>query len=81
MNIRKNIAVSETGFIFNPLTGDSFSVNNVGVFILQQLKAGNSQQQITESLIAEYELDANTAEKDLYDFFSMLQSYQLTENE
>ena len=81
MNIRKNIAVSDTGFIFNPLTGDSFSVNNVGIFILQQLKEGKNQQQITESLIAEYELDINTAEKDLYDFFSMLQSYQLTENE
>jgi len=30
MRIRKNIAISDTGFIFNPTTGDSYSINQVG---------------------------------------------------
>lgn len=81
MNIRKNIAISENGFIFNPLTGDSFSVNQTGVFILQKMKEGESSEVIIKALQEEYELDNNTAEKDLYDFLSMLKSYQLTENE
>jgi hypothetical protein len=38
MRIRKNIAISENGFIFNPLTGDSFSVNETGIFIIQKTK-------------------------------------------
>lgn len=81
MNIRKNIAISENGFIFNPLTGDSFSVNQTGVFILQKMKDGESDENIMKALQEEYELDNYTAEKDLYDFLSLLKSYQLTENE
>ena len=81
MDIRKNIAVSENGFIFNPLTGDSFSVNQTGVFILRKMKEGDSDEDIMKALQEEYELDAYTAEKDLYDFLSLLKSYQLTENE
>jgi hypothetical protein len=78
MNIRKNIAVSETGFIFNPLTGDSFSVNETGLFILQKLKEEVNEETILEAFQEEFELDRNTAEIDLNDFLSMLKSYQLT---
>ena len=81
MDIRKNIAVSENGFIFDPLTGDSFSVNQTGVFILRKMKEGDSNEDIMKALQEEYELDTYTAEKDLYDFLSLLKSYQLIENE
>lgn len=78
MKIRKNIAVSENGFIFNPMTGDSFSVNETGVFILQKLKESESEETILKLLMEEYDLDTYSAEKDLNDFLSMLKSYQLT---
>ncbi len=81
MNIRKNIAISENGFIFNPLTGDSFSVNHTGLFVLQKLKEGESEEDILKALQDEFELDTYTAEKDFNDFVSMLKSYQLLENE
>ncbi|ULB35783.1 MULTISPECIES: PqqD family protein [Proteiniphilum] len=81
MKIRKNIAISENGFIFNPLTGDSFSVNQTGIFVLLKLKEGESDKNILEALREEYELDTYTAEKDLNDFLTMLKSYQLTEHE
>ena len=81
MKIRKNIAISENGFIFNPMTGDSFSVNETGVYILQKLKDGGSEETILQNLMDEYDLDTYTAEKDLNDFLSMLKSYQLITNE
>jgi hypothetical protein len=81
VNIRKNIAISENGFIFNPLTGDSFTVNETGLFILRRLKEGESLVTIMKALQDEFELDANSAEIDLNDFLSMLKSYQLTEYE
>ena len=81
MNNRRNIAISENGFIFNPLTGDSFSVNETGLFILQKLKEGETRETIMSTLQEEFELDANSAEIDLNDFLSMLKSYQLTEYE
>lgn len=78
MNIRKNIAISETGFIFNPLTGDSFSVNETGLFVLRKLKEEENEEAILKAFQDEFELDRNTAEIDLNDFLSMLKSYQLT---
>ena len=78
VNIRKNIAISETGFIFNPLTGDSFSVNETGLFVLQKLKEEENEETILKAFQEEFELDRNTAEIDLNDFLSLLKSYQLT---
>ncbi len=81
MRVRKNIAISENGFIFNPLTGDSFSVNETGVFIVQKLKDGESDETIIQNLKDKYDLDTSTAEKDFNDFLYMLQSYQLIAND
>lgn len=81
MKIRKNIAISETGFIFNPLTGDSFSVNETGLFLLHMLQEGRDSESILEVFRETFELDKNSAEMDLSDFLSMLKSYQLTEYE
>ena len=81
MRVRKNIAISENGFIFNPLTGDSFSVNETGVFIVQKLKDGESDETIIQNFKDKYDLDTSTAEKDFNDFLSMLQSYQLIAND
>ena len=51
MKVRKNIAISENGFIFNPLTGDSFSVNPTGVFIIQKLNEEESRESILHNLV------------------------------
>ena len=70
MKVRKNVAISENGFIFNPLTGDSFSVNETGIFILQKLKEEETEETILQNLMYKYELDIHTAEKDLNNFLS-----------
>ena len=46
MKLKKNIATSEAGLIFNPGTGDSFSVNNIGAEILSLLKENKSHEEI-----------------------------------
>ena len=38
MKIKKDIAVSDSGFIFNPATGESFNVNVTGAAIINHLK-------------------------------------------
>jgi len=45
-NIKKNIAVSESGFVFNPTTGDSFSLNGTGLELLQMLGSGKAPEEI-----------------------------------
>jgi hypothetical protein len=77
MKLNKNIAVSENGFIFNPLSGDSFSTNPIGQEIVRLMKEGKERKEIVSALMNKYATDEATIEKDLSDFFQMLFSYQL----
>ena len=77
MRIKKNIAISESGFLFNPSTGDSFSVNPVGQDIIQLLKENKTDEEIISDINEMYMVDKNTVEKDLYDFKKVLNSYKL----
>lgn len=81
MHIRKNIAVSETGFVFNPTTGDSYSINQVGREILTYLGEGKTPAEITSLMTADYDIDPPSFEKYFYDFISMLKQYELLEEE
>lgn len=78
MKVRKNIAISDSGFLFNPSSGDSYSVNPIGQEIIQMLQDEKSEQEILDHILEEYMIDKNTVEKDLYDFLNMLKNYKLT---
>ena len=77
MKLKKNIAISESGFIFNPEIGTSFTTNSLGVAILKQLKTKTSQEEIIASIVKNYEIDATTCEKDLDDFLRILDQFTL----
>jgi hypothetical protein len=80
MRLKKNIAVSESGFVFDPNTGDSFSLNKIGLEIVDMLKKDRSDGEIIPELQEKYEVDRASLEKYYFDFISMLQYYQLTDD-
>lgn len=69
--------MSDTGFLFNPGNGDSFSVNPIGLEIIQMIKNGQDETAIKNSLLELYAIDGDTLEKDIYDFLNMLRKYKL----
>ncbi|MFN8238457.1 MAG: PqqD family protein [Chitinophagales bacterium] len=77
MQVNKNIAISDSGFIFNPSSGDSFSANPIGLEIIRILKEGKSKETILKELEDKYSVDASTLEKDVNDFLQMLSMHQL----
>lgn len=77
MVLKKNLALSETGFLFNPGNGDSFSLNPIALEVVEMLKAGKDEAAIRAALFAAYAVDADTLEKDLYDFLNRLRQYKL----
>lgn len=79
MKLKKNIATSEAGLIFNPGTGDSFSVNGMGSDILLKLKENKTQEEITGYIFSKYDVDKIQLEKDMDDFISQLHDYNLLE--
>lgn len=79
MIIKGNIALSENGFVFNPSTGDSFTMNNTGKEVLQLIKEGKTIDEITNLMIEKYDVDSSTLERYLTDFVSDLTANNLTE--
>ncbi|MBU0560857.1 MAG: PqqD family protein [Bacteroidetes bacterium] len=75
--ISSNLAISENGFLFYPLTGESFTVNQMGVQILNLLKKEEKPEQIISAIIDEYDTDHATAERDLGEFLTQLKNYKL----
>jgi hypothetical protein len=81
MKIKKNIAISDTGFIFNPTTGDSYSVNQVGQEILGYLGEDKKPEEIFALMSSEYEIDQPSLEKYFFDFISMLRQFELLDED
>lgn len=81
MKLKKNIAISETGFVFDPNTGDSFSLNNIGREILELVKSGKSKSDISFQILNKYDADEYTFERNFDDFVEMLKHHKLLENE
>ena len=75
MRLKKNIATSEAGFIFNPGTGDSYSSNPIGSEILSHLKEDIGRKEMIDLICSRYDVDRIQFEKDFDDFIS-----QLTDN-
>jgi hypothetical protein len=81
IKIKNNVAVSDSGFIFNPDSGESFTVNPIGVEIIKLLKEGKDVATITAELQKTYATDAQTLEKDAEDFIGLLRNFSIAENE
>jgi hypothetical protein len=81
MRLKRNIAVSESGFIFDPSTGESYSLNSQGIEILTMLKELKTTGEITEFFVNEYEVDREDFERYLVDFTGMLKQFKLVEGD
>jgi hypothetical protein len=79
MVIKGNIALSENGFVFNPSTGDSFTMNNTGREVLLLIKEGKNIDQLTELMVRKYDIDRTTLERYLTDFVNDLRVNNLLE--
>ncbi|MBU1014762.1 MAG: PqqD family protein [Bacteroidetes bacterium] len=81
MKIKRDIAVSDSGLVFNPMNGESYSVNPIGMEIFNLLKEQKGFNEISKKLKDKFEVEDSTLEKDFLDFTSMLKQYELLEDE
>jgi hypothetical protein len=68
----RRLAVSESGFIFDPASGRSFTVNETGVAILRALQQELGLDAIRRQLAADYEVAPQMLERDLAEFLGSL---------
>ena len=77
INLSANLAISESGFLFLPTTGESFTVSEIGREILSGLQEGKAEAEIVKLITQHYEIDTATVERDLRDFLTQLVHFRL----
>jgi hypothetical protein len=79
MKLKNNIAVSESGFVFDAGTGETYSLNPIGAEIIALINKGKSQEDIIEHFLQEYEVSQGIFESAYFDFISTLNQFNLIE--
>ena len=69
----RQLALSDSGFVFDPVTGHTFTVNAAGLIVLSALKEGQSSDAIVKRLRDEMEMDGSEdVARDVDDFLARL---------
>ncbi len=71
------LAVNEEGFVFDPQTGESFTVNETGRVILKTLIEFKDEGAIALKLTEQFDVSPQEAQADVRDFIDHLRAYQL----
>ncbi len=77
MNRLQSLALSEDGFVFDPRTGESFTTNKTGLFIIKALTVCPEHPDIVNNLIEKFEVSPDRAERDMMDFVEHLRIFKL----
>lgn len=73
----RDLAISQSGFIFDPFTGSTFSANAAGLLILDELKEGRGREAIVAALEERFEVAGEDLERDLDEFLLLLRRNSL----
>jgi PqqD family protein of HPr-rel-A system len=80
-NRLSKLAINPEGFVFDPLTGNSYTVNATGLAILEALRSGKKSEEIARILKEAFEEVPDDAWKDSADFLTQLRAAGLLEAE
>ena len=67
-----HLALSDDGFLFDPTSGHTYTLNSVGTFVLRKMIEKYSSDQITAAVIEEYDVSEEILSRDLEQFYHFL---------
>ncbi len=68
----RDLALSDTGFVFDPYSGATFTVNPTGLCILRALAEGLARPDVVRRLRESFDAPPAEVEADLDDFLHLL---------
>ncbi len=78
----RDLAISDTGFLFDPYTGSTFSVNEQGLTVLAALREGMSSSEVAARLRETFDVpDTADVERDVGEFLHLLRRNGLVPEE
>jgi PqqD family protein of HPr-rel-A system len=73
----RDLAISESGFVFDPVTGATFTVNPTGLAILQALRAGGDRAALIAAVSAAFETEGLDVTADVDEFLQQLERHDV----
>jgi hypothetical protein len=67
--------VSESGFVFDPVSGQSFSVNETGLVVLHLAQQEQDLDKLVEQLAEQFDASILEINRDVQDFINRLQGF------
>jgi hypothetical protein len=67
--------LSESGFVFDPVSGQSFTVNETGLVVLRLLQQQDDLEKIAEQLAEQFDASIVEIKRDVQDFTNRLQGF------
>lgn len=71
----KRLALSESGFVFDPVSGQSFTVNETGLVILRLAQQEDDLDQLVEQLAEQFDANIVEINRDVQDFANRLKIF------
>ena len=77
MKIPEEVKISDNGFVFNSKTGDSFSLNPIGLELIKNIQEEKDFGIVKTEILEKYDVDDLSFEKDFYEFCALLKHHQI----
>jgi hypothetical protein len=75
--VLNQLILDENNIAFHPMMGDSYQLNDLGVFILKQLQASQTSEEIITMLGQKYNISLKELYIDVEDFIRKLKIHGL----
>ncbi|MBF0186917.1 MAG: PqqD family protein [Magnetococcales bacterium] len=72
ITLLKRLAVNESGFVFDPVSGSSYTTNETGSYLLGLFQKGKHPADVVQDVVERYDISVRDAERDVLDFISHL---------
>ena len=79
MHSLQRLAINNEGFVFDPETGNSYTVNQVGKSIIELLREGVPEDELTEKLLEKFDTTKDSLDRDIPDFLRQLKFFSLND--
>ena len=73
----KGLAISETGVLFDPTTGNTYTMNRVASLLLKGLQQGEELDSVAAHLIAQFDVDPDHLHRDIDEFIAQMKYLHL----
>ena len=74
-----SLVINDSGFAFNPTTGESYTINATGRMVIDRLRTGSPAADIARSLADHFRIPFEEAFTDVLEFRTQLRIYGMGE--